>query len=213
MKRKHGGVSIGMSDKINLDFRPSTYFGPQSLPEHLIAQVKGDAVKKQLEELYKEGRFEELTNLLNSLSIDQAEIKALGSIHPMFMGGNYLPDTAANEIEVARIVIESTTFDVTCLYARFDAGKIHYRVVDEYDGDTLSGPSEMVSDKPLTLGEMTDFFLSAWSLIDVLEMNFEDDLDSALGFFSARSEFYADFHDICTERAIEAFEESSVDDE
>lgn len=40
-----------MSDDIDLDFRPVTYFGPQSLPERLIAQVKGDAVKKQL------GRF------------------------------------------------------------------------------------------------------------------------------------------------------------
>jgi hypothetical protein len=120
-----------MSEDIDLDFRPATYFGPQSLPEHLIAQVIGDAVKKQLGGLYQEGRYEELKKLLNSLSIDQAEIKALGSIHPMFMGGNYLPDTAENEVEIARIVIESTTFDVTCLYARFDDGKIHYRVVDE----------------------------------------------------------------------------------
>ena len=29
-------------------------------------------------------------------------------------------------------------------------------------GDTLTGPSEMTSDKPLSLGEMTDFFLGAW---------------------------------------------------
>jgi hypothetical protein len=202
-----------MSDDIDLDFRPVTYFGPQSLPERLIAQVKGDAVKKKLGALYKEGRFEELSNLLNSLSIDQAEIKALGSIHPMFMGGNYLPDTAANEVEIARIVIESTTFDVTCLYARFDAGKIHYRVVDEYDEDTLSGPSEMVSDQPLTLGEIRDFFLSAWSLIDVLEMNFENDLDSALGFFSASSDFYSDFHAACTDKVIAQFGEASGGDE
>jgi hypothetical protein len=202
-----------MSEDIDLEFRPTTYFGPQSLPEHLIAQVKGDVVKKQLEALYKESRFEELTNLLTSLSIDQEEIKALGSIHPMFMGGNYLPDTAANEVEIARIVIESTTFDVTCLYARFDARKIHYRVVDEYDGDTLSGPSEMVSDQPLTLGEMRDFFLSAWSLIDVLEMNFENDLDSALGFFTASSEFYSDFHEACTDKVIAAFGEASSGEE
>lgn len=202
-----------MSDDIDLDFRPVTYFGPQSLPERLIAQVKGDAVKKQLGALYKEGRYEELMNLLNSLSIDQAEIKALGSVHPMFMGGNYLPDTLENEVEIARIVIESTTFDVTCLYARFDGGKIHYRVVDEYDGATLSGPSEMESDQPLTLGEVRDFFLTVWSLIDVLEMNFENDLDSALGFFSASSDFYAAFHAACTDTVIAAFDEASNEDE
>ena len=197
-----------MSDGIDLDYRPATYFGPQSLPERLIAQVKGDAVKKELGSLYKEGRFEELSSLLGSLSIDQSEIKELGSVHPMFMGGNYLPDAAVNEVEIARIVIESTTFDVTCLYARFDAGKIHYRVVDEYDGDTLSGPTEMESSRPLTLGEMSAFFLAAWSLIGVLKMNFGDELDSALGFFSATSEFYPDFHAVCTQRVVEAFKGS-----
>jgi hypothetical protein len=116
-------------------------------------------------------------------------------------------------VEIARITIESTTFDVTCLYARFAEGKIHYRVVDKYDGDTLSGPSEMTSDKPMTLGDMTDFFLTAWSLVDVLEMNFEEDLDSALGFFSASSEFYEDFHALCAERVIEAFPEPSGDED
>jgi hypothetical protein len=201
-----------MSSEIDLDYRPVNYFGPQSLPERLIAQVKGDAVKKQLGELYKEGRHDELMKLLNSLSIDQAEIKALGSIHPIFMGGNYLPDTLENEVEIARIVIESTTFDVTCLYARFDGGKIHYRVVDEYDGDTLSGPSEMESDQPLTLGEMRDFFLTAWSLIDVLEMNFENDLESALGFFSASSDFYSEFHAACADVVISAFDDASSAD-
>jgi len=195
-----------MSNYINLDFRPVTYFGPQSLPEHLLSRVKGDVVKRQLEALYKENKFEELSCLLDTIGVDKEEIKALGSVHPMFMGGNYLPDLTINEVEIARIAISSTTFDVTCLYARFDAGKIHYRVVDEYDGDTLSGPSEMVSEQPLTLGEMTDFFLAAWSLIDVLEMNFDDDLNSALDFFSASSDFYSDFHAACTETVIAAYE-------
>jgi hypothetical protein len=51
----------------------------------------------------------------------------------------------------------------------------------------LAGPSEMTSDKPLTLGEMADFFLGAWSLIEVLEMNFEGDLEPALGASLKRS--------------------------
>ena len=48
---------------------------------------------------------------------------------------------------------------------------IRYRVVDEYDGDTLSGASEMTSGSPLTLSELTDFFLNAWTLADVVERN------------------------------------------
>ena len=102
---------------------------------------------------------------------------------------------------------------MTCVFARAEKGLIHYRVVDEYDGDTLSGPNEMTSDKPLTLGELTDFFLNAWSLVDVLEMNFEDDVESALGFFIARSEFYPDLDTLCRLRVIEAFPVRSDDDE
>jgi hypothetical protein len=123
----------------------------------------------------------------------------------MFMGGNYLPDTEDGEVEIARIAIASTTFDVTCLFARAENGLLHYRVVDEYDGDTLTGPSEMTSDKSLSLGEMADFFLAAWSLNDVLQMNFEGDVNSALGFFQAKSQFYSDFDRLCRQRVIEAF--------
>jgi hypothetical protein len=78
-------------------------------------------------------------------------------------------------------------------------------VVDEYEGDTLSGPSEMTSDRPLTLGDLTDFFLDAWSLVDVLKRNIEDDAGSALGFFTARSTFYPEFDSLCRQRVIEAF--------
>jgi hypothetical protein len=63
----------------------------------------------------------------------------------------------------------------------------------------------MKSEKPLTLGEMADFFLSAWSLIDTLEMSFEADLEGALGFFVAKSDFYPDFDRLCRKRVIEAF--------
>ena len=38
----------------------------------------------------------------------------------------------------------------------------------------------MTSDKPLTLGEMADFFLSVWPLVDVLEMDFERDVNRRL---------------------------------
>ena len=93
--------------------------------------------------------------------------------------------------------LRNLTFDVTCLFAKQNNGRILYRVVDEYEGDTLTGSSEMTSDKPLTLGEMADFFLEAWSLIDVLEMNFEGDVKSALEFFTAKSEFYPDFDRLC----------------
>jgi hypothetical protein len=194
-----------MLKEIDINFRPKTYFRPQKLERYLISQVKSAVVRDRLERLLAEGRHDELQNILGREGVPKPALKALESTHPMFMGGNYLPDTEDGEVEIARIEISSTTFDVTSLFAKFAIGKIHFRVVDEYEGDTLTASTEMKSEKPLTLGEMADFFLSAWSLIDVLEMNFETDLDGALGFFVAKSDFYPDFDRLCRKRVIEAF--------
>jgi hypothetical protein len=194
-----------MSETLDLNYRPKSYFGPQRVEEYLISQVKGAVVRKKLEKLLFEGRHDELRALLGKEGVSKSSLKALESVHPMFMGGNYLPDTAEGEVEIARIELASTTFDVTCLFARQEKGRIQYRVVDEYGGDTLTGPSEMTSDKLLTLGEMADFLLGAWSLIEVLEMNFGGDLDPALRFFTAKSEFYPEFDRLCRQRVIEAF--------
>ena len=195
-----------MPEEIDINFRPKTYFRPQKLERYLISQVKGAVVRDRLERLLAEGRHDELQNILGKEGVPKAALKALGSTHPMFMGGNYLPETEDAEVEIARIELASTTFDVTALFAKFANGQILFRVVDEYEGDTLTGPSEMRSEKPLTLGEMADFFLSAWSLIEVLEMNnFETDVDRALGFFVAKSDFYPDFDRLCRRRVIDAF--------
>lgn len=202
-----------MSDAIDIAYRPQSYFGPQRLEEFLISQVKGAVVRKKLQELLAEGRHDELQALLGEHGISRSSLSAMESVHPMFMGGNYLPGAKEGEVEVARIEISSTTFDVTCLYARQKGGKIHFRVVDEYEGDTLSGPSKLTSAKPLSLGEMTDFFLEAWPLLDVLEANFDGDRESALDFFVARSKFYPDFDRLCRKRVVEAFPEPGVDED
>jgi hypothetical protein len=70
------------------------------------------------------------------------------------MGGEYLPDLLPNEVVIARITIASTTQDVTSVYARRGKKRIRYRVVDEYDGDTLSGKNTRTSTLPLTPREL-----------------------------------------------------------
>jgi len=47
-----------------------------------------------------------------------------------------LPDLAPTKVMIARITIASTTQDVTSVYAGRGRDRIHYRVVDEYEGDT-----------------------------------------------------------------------------
>ena len=202
-----------MSSGIDLDYRPDTYFRPQKLERYLLSKVKGAVLRKNLQALFDAGRHDELRSLLTAEGISVADRKVLESVHPMFMGGNYLPDTEAGEVEIARISIKSTTYDVTCVYGRPDDGAIHYRVVDEYGGDTLQGKTEVRTDKPMTLGEFTDFFLGAWPLIDVLVMNFDDDLEGSLDFFSAQSEFYPDFDRLCRQRVVEHFPEQEAEDD
>jgi hypothetical protein len=198
-----------MNDDIDLNFRPSSYFGPQRLEQYLLSQVKGGVLKRKLQTLFEEGRHSEVKVLVGSAGISDNDRKALQAFHPMFMGGNYLPDTEHGEVEIARIRIESTTCDVTSVFAKSDKGVIRYRVVDEYDGETLAGNSETVSEKPLTLSELTDFFLIAWPLMRVLGMNFGGDLKASLDFFSAESDFYPEFDRLCRLRVSQHFADRS----
>jgi hypothetical protein len=46
--------------------------------------------------------------------------------------------------------------------------------------------------------------MGAWSLMDVLEMNYEGDVEQMLGFFRATSEFYPDLDRLLRKRVIES---------
>lgn len=163
------------ADAVDLGFRPKSYFWPLGLETHLLSRIKGAERKAALTALIDSGRLEDIPELLAQSALSEEERKALGRIHPAFMGGEYLPDLLRDEVMIARITIASTTQDVTSVYARRGKNRIRYRVVDEYEGDTLSGPRERTSTRPLTLGQLADFFDGAWSVFDVLEMNFGDD--------------------------------------
>ena len=208
----HASFSRAMTHDIDLNFRPSSYFKPRRLEQYLLSQVKGGMLKRKLQTLFEEGRHSEVKTLVGSTGISENDRKALEAFHPMFMGGNYLPDTEHGEVEIARIRIESTTYDVTSVFARSDKGVIRYRVVDEYDGETLAGKTETVSEKPLTLCEVADFFLTAWPLMGVLEMNFGGDLKASLDFFVAESDFYPEFDRLCRLRVAQHFADRSNKD-
>lgn len=201
-----------MTKNIDLEFRPTTYFRPQKLEDYLLSKVKGAVLRKKLQALFDEGRHAEVSQLLSTDGISAADRKALESVHPMFMGGNYLPDTEEGEVEIGRISIQSTTYDVTCVYAKPINGEIHYRIVDEYNGETLDAPTEAVSKQPMSLQEFRDFFLKGWPLLDVLEMNFEGDLDGSLDFFTCASDFYPEFDRACRDFVIENFPVADEDE-
>jgi hypothetical protein len=212
---KHVAVVPG----IDLSFRPRTYFWPLGLETHLLTRIKGAERKAELKRLIDAGRLDEISDFLAQSGLTDVERQALGRIYPAFMGGEYLPDLTNDEVEIARITIASTTQDVTSVFARRGKNRIRYRVVDEYDGDTLSGSNVRTSVRPLTLGELETFLNGAWSIFGVLAMNFGGDgydLEQMLNFVvSVDSQFYPQIGELY-QRRIEAWaivqqEEASLD--
>jgi hypothetical protein len=201
-------MDIDTEDTIDLNQRPQGYFWPLSLETHLLTQVKSGALRTSLEALIAEGRHDEVQQALAQLPV--AELAARGVPHPRFLGGAFLPNHEDGEVEIARIEIASKTFDVTSVYARRSGKRIHYRVVDEYEGGTLTDKTERTSTKPLTLGELESFFLGAWPFFEVLAVNFEGDVEGMLTFFGARSEFYPDLDALLRQRVLELY---GTDDE
>ena len=177
-------------EKIDLEYRPPSYFWPLGLEKHLLARVKGAKRKAALKNLIASGRLDEIPEFLAKSSLSEEDRQAFGRLHPMFMGGEYLPTANKEEVEVARIRINSTTGDVTSVYARVVGKRIAYRVVDEYQGDTLADRVQRTSSRPLMMGQLIEFFLGAWDLYVCLDGNFEGDLEEMLGFFEGESEFY-----------------------
>lgn len=195
------------SSSFDLSFRPESYFWDLGAENELLTHIKGAARREALQQLIDQGQRAQIPEFLSKAKLSDDERAAIGRIHPYFMGGEYLPDQEDGEVEIARIEIDSTTADVTSVYASLTAAGIHYRVVDEYGGDTLSGPSETDSTRPLTLGELEAFFTGAWPLMEVLEMNFEEDVEGMLGFFRAHSQFYPVLDTLLRQRVREAFRE------
>ena len=54
--------------------------------------------------------------------------------------------------------------------------------------------------------------MGAWSLFDVLERNFGDDLNSMMEFFVADSAFYPELDALCRERLAAAFPQDADTD-
>ena len=181
---------------IDLTFHPSTYFWPLSLETHLLASIKGAERQAMVRDAIRKGNLDAIPDDIARSALSEADRLAVGRMHPAFMGGEYLPDHRENEVEIARVTIASVTQDVTSIFARRGRHRIHYRVVDEYEGDTLCGPTARTSTRPLSLAALEQFFDSAWSIFDLLEMNYGDDghdIGTVQSFFRASSPFYPQF--------------------
>jgi hypothetical protein len=137
---------------INLKQRPDSYWIDDDLLKGLLRNVKGTQRRQMITDYWKAGRLENLDDELLKEALGEASRDALGRIHPVFMGGEYLPNYKADEVEIARIELRSTTADVISIRAQREKDGITYRVVDEYDTEFTFKPER--SRKPLSLGQL-----------------------------------------------------------
>jgi hypothetical protein len=136
-------------DGIDLDFTPRNYFTARdlhvALPSDIMGKVRRDLVRHRLAE------GEKVPPEL-ALPVLCPEIRdALGKLHPMLMGGEYLPPMRDGEVEIARISLQSVTADQISVRARRTASGIAYSVVDEYYCDHSFTVRPRTSREPLSM--------------------------------------------------------------
>ena len=185
------GIMITELSLEDLDFRPASYFWPITRETHLICSIKGERRRELVRDALEQG-LTPLEARYAAPALDDADRAALERLHPSFMGGEYLPDRRETEAEIARICVQSVTCDVVCVYARPVGERLHYRVVDEYGGETLEGRCTRTSLRPLKLREVVRFLMGAWNIFDVLQRN-DYDLNRMHDFVRPTSAFYPNF--------------------
>ena len=141
---------------IKYSFRPKSYWGEDNVLQALLRDVKGAERRKMIKTYYEEGNFQELEEAFTKASLSDEERFRLASIHPMFMGGEYLPDCNSGETEIARITLRSTTQDVISIRAKEEDGELLYSVTDEYDESEFTLWRDS-SPKPFSLKELIEF--------------------------------------------------------
>ena len=80
------------SPPIDLSFRPRSYFWPVGLEVQLLTHIKGAARRAEVKRLIDAGQVDQIPALLAKAELSKEERSNLGRIHPMFMGGEYLPE-------------------------------------------------------------------------------------------------------------------------
>jgi hypothetical protein len=96
-----------MKSDFDFDYRPETYWPDDDSPTKRIAKIKG-AVRRKIakETLEGEGELPSDDPMFEE-TLSGEDREAIGRLHPSFMGGEYLPDTEEDEVQIASIDLAS----------------------------------------------------------------------------------------------------------
>ena len=192
---------------IDLNYRPASYFWPHSLETHLLSSVKGTERQRHIRRLIDQGRMRELDDWIAAESLSDDTRAGLGRIHPSLMGGEYLPNLRHNEVEIARISLQSVTGDVISVRATKGKQRIYYRIVDEYN--TPHGTRSSI--RPLTLHQLEAFIEIEEVGMRLVHCSWDG--DEAERFIAVTSPFYAELDALYEKRIVDWFAELKAERE
>ena len=194
---------------------PTSYF--RNLDPHvlIVSSILGEERRKDVQQRLAAGDTLEGDDWLTESKLDESTRQVIGALHPAYMGGEYLPSFGEDDIEIARIVMASTTQDVISIRARRSRSRICYQVVDEYN--TEYALARKWTAKPLTFGEMIDFMEKTCSagdegglVLPIIEMNASamDDPQALRDFVAVSSDFYPDlsgYYDMAVNSCLDKY--------
>ena len=141
-----------MNTSINLEYAPNSYFSNIDLETRIRSKITGQIRKESVVES-SNTKFTPPYILKGKISKQQRS--EIGKIHPHNMGGEYLTALEQNQVEICRIVMQSTTLDVTSIRATLVNTVYFFSVIDEYEIFKYELPIKS-SEKPLKTSQVLE---------------------------------------------------------
>ena len=193
---------------IDLEFRPASYADFHDPVAASLNGIKGQMRREMARDMMtaegeRRAAYDAVLGPIEDEILDERASEAFvnsmnRSRGPSWMGGEYLPDLVNHEIEIARVVLASTTMDVFSVRARRIEGGYRYSMADEYGTSFQVTPE--ASEETLTLGELVHLIDTVESEIETngsfveawwwQQREYGDDLEDCTAFAWVESEQY-----------------------